>query len=477
LPDANAAEVIENPKQTSFGMNACSERIPDTTDIRKAVNSENIDEQKPDDDVVNNSISKQNISIKQTDIKQQDEPKRRGRPPMVKTPTITISSNGNAQRDNIVKMTKSNQPINLNLSNSGKAKSIATKKDPSVPHSTQAFPSQKMPTSASTPKSAQASAPNLAPTSSPEPVQVPSEPSASPRDATRPGATEKIVYISHAELHPFKGHPFKVHDDDAMKALVESVKERGIDQPALVRPREKGDYELVSGHRRQHAAELAGYINVPCVVRNMTDDEAILAMTESNFNQRLEILPSERAKALKMQLDAIKHQGTKNTDLKSGELVKRSNEIVAERNKMSVKNVQRYITLNNLVPDLMKMVDDKKIKFTVAVDLSYIKPKNQRYIAVAIDAQESAPSGSQAQRMRELDQKGILTGDVVDGIMLEEKKEETRVIFNSQELNAYFGPEKTPREIKEQIIKLLDEWKERQPPELAKATKKKEAEI
>jgi ParB/RepB/Spo0J family partition protein len=280
-----------------------------------------------------------------------------------------------------------------------------------------------------------------------EPAPATPEPPAPPRDATRPGETETIVYLTHAELFPFKGHPFGVRDDDAMKSLVESVKDRGIDQPALVRPREGGGYELVSGHRRQHAAELAGYANVPCVIRNMTDDEAVLAMTESNFNQRAEILAGERAKALKMQLEAIKHQGSKTGDLKNGELGKRSNEVVAERNKMSIKNVQRYIALNNLVPDLMQMVDDKKMKFTTAVDLSYIKHKQQKYIAVAIEAQQSAPSGAQAQRMRELDQKGVLNGDVIDGIMLEEKKEETRVILNSQELGKYFGPEQSPREM------------------------------
>jgi ParB-like chromosome segregation protein Spo0J len=298
-----------------------------------------------------------------------------------------------------------------------------------------------------------------------------------PRDATRPGATEQIVYIDHADLFPFKNHPFQVRDDDAMKSLVASVKERGVDQPALVRPREGGGYELVAGHRRQKASELAGLKNVPCVVRDMTDDEAVLAMTESNFNQRAEILPSERAQALKMQLEAIKHQGTRFDGIASGDVGKRSNEIVAGKNKMAVKQVQRYIALNNLAPDLMKLVDEKKIPFTPAVEMSYIRPKNQKYIAVAIDAQQSAPSLAQAQRMRELDQKGILNGDVIDGIMLEEKKEETRVILNSQELGKYFGPDKSPREMKDTILKLLDEYKEKQPPELGKSVKKQEQAI
>jgi hypothetical protein len=309
----------------------------------------------------------------------------------------------------------------------------------------------------------------------PEVSAVP-EPPPPPRDATRPGDKETVIYINHEDLHPFKGHPFKVRDDDAMKSLAESVKERGIDQPALVRPRDGGGYELISGHRRQHAAELAGYANIPCIIRNMTDDEAVLAMTESNFNQRAEILPSERAKALKMQLDAIKRQGARFEGVAKGDVPKRSNEVVAERNKMSIKNVQRYIALNNLVPELMGYVDEKKMKFTVAVDLSYIKPKNQRYIAVAIDAQQSAPSGAQATRMRELDGKGVLNGDVIDGIMLEEKKEETRVILNSQELSQYFGPEKSPREMKDTILKLLDEYKEKNPLALDKPIKAKEAE-
>jgi ParB/RepB/Spo0J family partition protein len=301
------------------------------------------------------------------------------------------------------------------------------------------------------------------------------EPPEQPRDAIRHGQKETIVYIHHADLHPFKNHPFQVRDDDEMKSLIASVKERGVDQPALVRPRDGGGYEIVAGHRRQHASELAGYANVPCVIRNMSDDEAVLTMTESNFNQRAEILPSERAQALKMQLEAIKHQGAKNSELQTGEIGKRSNEIIADKNKMAVKQVQRYIALTNLVPDLLKLVDDKKIPFTPAVEMSYIKPKNQRYIAVAIDAQQSAPSLVQAQRMRELDQKGVLNGDVIDGIMLEEKKEEIRVIFNSKELGKYFGPEKSPSDMKDQILKLLDDWKGRQP-ELAKPSKKLEVE-
>ena len=190
-----------------------------------------------------------------------------------------------------------------------------------------------------------------------------------------------------------------------------------------------------------------------------------------------EALPSERAKALKMQLEAIKHQGARETSgqIDPKEAGKRSNEIVALRNKMTVKQVQRYIKLNNLVPELSKVMDEGRIKFTPAVELAYIAPKNQQYIAVAIDAQQSAPSLSQAQRMRELDQKGVLNGDVIDGIMLEEKKEVDKVIINGAELEKYFGKEKTPQEMKEQIIKLLDDWKGKQK-EHAKPEKKAEKE-
>ena len=224
---------------------------------------------------------------------------------------------------------------------------------------------------------------------------------------------------------------------------------------------------------------MAGYTNLPCVVRNLTDEEAILAMTESNFTYRAEILASERAQALKMQLDAIKRQGERFNGVASGDVGKRSNEIVAEKNKMGAKTVQRYIALNNLVPDLMKMADEKKIPFMTAFEMSYIKPKLQEYIATNIEAQQSAPTLAQAQRMRELDGKklngkSMLTPDVIDGIMLEEKKEDRKVIISGQELEKYFGLEKSPKEMKDTILKLLDEYKAKNPLELDKPDKKKD---
>ena len=327
------------------------------------------------------------------------------------------------------------------------------------------------------PKEPKAPAEKAAPAQEAAPIAPPE-----PKEAPRAGETEQIVYLNLSDLHAFKNHPFQVKDDEEMRAMVESVKDKGVTQPAIVRPREDGGYEMVSGHRRMKASELAGFANMPCIVRNLTDEQAITQMVEDNTNQRENILPSERAKALKMQLEAIKRQGARGDLGTSGqdgpklENGQRSNQIVAERNKMAVKQVQRYIKLNDLVPDLMKLVDEKKIAFTPAVEMSYIRPKNQRYIAVAIEGQQSAPSLSQAQRMRELDQKNMLNGDVIDGIMLEEKKEVDKVILSSQELGQYFGKDKTPREMKDQIMKLLDEWKEKQPQDLAKAEKKTEQE-
>lgn len=224
------------------------------------------------------------------------------------------------------------------------------------------------------------------------------KPQEPPKEAPRRGE-EQIVYIKLNELHAFKNHPFQVRDDEEMRAMVSSVKDKGVTQPAIVRPREDGGYEIVSGHRRQKASELVGYTDMPCIVRNLTDDEAITQMVEGNLNQREEILPSERAKALKMQLEAIKHQGSRTSSpIDPKDAGKRSNEIVAERNKMAVKQVQRYIRLNELVPDLMALMDAKKLGFTTAVELSYISKKNQNYIAVAIDSQQSSPSQAQAKK-------------------------------------------------------------------------------
>ncbi|KYZ74863.1 hypothetical protein AXX12_14875 [Anaerosporomusa subterranea] len=263
----------------------------------------------------------------------------------------------------------------------------------------------------------------------PEPEQPPV-----PRDATRNGEKEEIVYLNISELYAFKDHPFGVRDDAEMKALVESVKNGGVNQPALVRPREGGGYEIIAGHRRQKASEMAGYANMPCIVRNMTDDEAILAMTDDNLRQRSEILPSEKAQSLKMQVEAIKHQGARDAsgqNVQNKDAGKWSIDIVGERNNITGKQVQRYIRLTELVPDLTKAMDEKRLGFTSAVELSFIKRKNQNMIAVSL--------------------------------------------VSGEELNKYFGKDKTPQQMKEQIIKLLDDWSGKQK-ELAPPVKKTEKE-
>ncbi len=296
------------------------------------------------------------------------------------------------------------------------------------------------------------------------PVPAAPEPPPQPRETPRPDEPEQIVYIKLGELHAFKDHPFQVRDDHEMQALVESVRLKGVNQPALVRPRPEGGYEIIAGHRRQRASEKADLLDMPCIVRNMTDDEAILAMTDDNLRQRSEILPSERAASLKMQVDAIKRQGarTSGQDGQKSEAGKTAYDIVAARNSvegktMSGKQVQRYVWLTRLVPDLMKRCDDKSLGFTTAVELSYINRKNQNFIAVAIDAEQSVPSQAQAKRLREMDDKGQLNSDVIDAVLGEKKKEEIKVIISGAELDKYFGKDKTPQQMKEHIIKLLDE--------------------
>ena len=301
---------------------------------------------------------------------------------------------------------------------------------------------------------------------------APKEPEG-PKEAPRRGE-EQIVYIKLNELHAFKNHPFEVRDDEEMRAMVSSVKDKGVTQPAIVRPREDGGYEIVSGHRRQKASELAGYADMPCIVRNMTDDEAILAMTDDNLRQRETILPSEKAMSLKMQYEAIKHQGARGDSAEAGKL---SLESVGQRNGMSVKTVQRYIWLNDLVPELKQTMDDGKLSFTPAVEISRVRPKHQKYIAVSIEGQQASPSKGQAKRLRELDKENKLSPDVIDGILCEEKKKEDRdVIITGAELEKFFGKEATPRQMKDQIMTLLEDWKERQPPELAKPDKKMDME-
>ena len=299
-----------------------------------------------------------------------------------------------------------------------------------------------------------------------------------PEVPPRPVEERKIVYLKMAELHPFhtfREHPYKVQDDKAMDDLVGTIKEHGIMTPATVRPEKDGKgYEIIAGHRRHHGGTRAGLEELPCIVREMTDLEAVREMRNSN-KQRGEPLPSELAKLLDLELEAIKRQGARPKNEKEAEaLGKLSVEIVGKEHDMNYKKVLRYVRLNHLVPELLEKVDAKSMGFMPSVELSYIKPENQRLIAVSIDGEVASPTVKQAKRLRELDQEGLLNGDVIDGILSEEKREVDNVIISTDELNKYFGKEVTPAKMKAQILALLDEWKEKQPPELAKPEKKNE---
>ena len=318
------------------------------------------------------------------------------------------------------------------------------------------------------PAPAKGEAPAQWPEMPPEPVIPP-----------RPVEEGKIVYLKMSELHSFhtfRDHPYKVLDDAKMTELVGTIKVHGIMTPATVRPEKDGNgYEIIAGHRRRRGGELAGLDEIPCIVRDMTDIEAVREMKISN-KQRGDPLPSELAKLLDLEMEAIKHQGARPAGMDEKDAGKRSAEIVGENNGMNYKKVMRYIRLNSLVPELLNMVDDKKMGFMPAVELSFIRPKNQRLIAVSIEGEQATPSLSQAQKLRELDKDNKLNGDVIDGILSQEKKEVDKVIISTAELNNYFGKEATPREMKDQIIALLDEWKSKQPPELAKPEKKADLE-
>lgn len=273
---------------------------------------------------------------------------------------------------------------------------------------------------------------------------------------------EKVVEIALTELHPFPNHPFQVRDDDSMKEAVESVKEYGILTPAIVRPREEGGYELVAGHRRKHACELAGLDTMPVIVRDLDRDTAIIFMVDSNI-QRENILPSEKAKAYKMKLDAIKRQGARR-DLTCTQVGyksdgKKSVQVVAEEAGESRSQIQRYVRLNDLSPQLQQMVDDKKIAMTPAVEISYLKPEEQELLVETIESEQATPSLSQAQRMKKLSQSGKLDEDTMLGIMSEEKKPEVdKIVLTSDTLHKYFPRSYTPKQMQDTIIKLLEQW-------------------
>ena len=275
---------------------------------------------------------------------------------------------------------------------------------------------------------------------------------------------EQVQQIPIEELFPFKNHPFKVLDDESMQRTVESVEQYGVLSPLIARPRPEGGYEIISGHRRQHAAQLAGLENLPVIVRQMDDDAAVLLMVDSNL-QRENILPSERAFAYKMKLEAIKNQGAR-SDLTSGQIVQKSKlsiERVAEDAGEGYKTVQRYIRLTNLVPELLDMVDEKKIAFNPAVELSYLDEAQQRDFLEAMNDTQNAPSLSQAQRLKKLAQEGHFSYDVAFAVMGEEKKDELdKVVIKNDTLRKYFPRSYTPKQMEDTIIKLLEQWQRKQ---------------
>lgn len=274
---------------------------------------------------------------------------------------------------------------------------------------------------------------------------------------------EKIQEIPLSELHPFKDHPFKVKDDDAMIETADSIKKYGVLVPAIARPLPDGGYELVAGHRRRRASELAGKETMPVIVRDLDDDAATIIMVDSNL-QRENLLPSERAFAYKMKLEAIKHQGAR-TDLTSVQVEQKlsaRDQVAKEAGERSGIQVMRYVRLTELIPELLDMVDEKKIAFNPAYELSFLKPDEQQMLVETMDYEQATPSLSQAQRMKKFSQEGKLSEDVMLAIMSEEKKGDLdKVTLSSDTLRKYFPKSYTPAKMQETIIKLLEQWQKK----------------
>ncbi len=272
-------------------------------------------------------------------------------------------------------------------------------------------------------------------------------------------AKEKRTEMPLSDLHPFEGHPFKVLDDELMEQTVESIKQIGVVSPLIVRPDPEGGFEILSGHRRLHAAQLAGLETVPVIVKEMDDDAAIIFMVDSNL-QRENILPSERAFSYKMKLEAMKHQGERG-DLTSAQVGPKSwaAQVVAEEAGDSKSQVKRYIRLTNLTPEILDMVDEKKIAFNPAVELSYLKPSEQKEFLEAMDYAQASPSLSQAQRLKKLSQEGGCTLDAMCEVMNEIKKDELdHVTIKNEVLRKYFPKSYTPKQMQDTIIRLLEKW-------------------
>ena len=275
---------------------------------------------------------------------------------------------------------------------------------------------------------------------------------------------ERVQEIKLSELHPFKGHPFKVLDDEAMQKTVESIAQFGVMTPAIVRPRPEGGYEIIAGHRRHHASELAGKETMPVIIRDMDDDAATILMVDSNL-QRETLLPSEKAFAYKMKQSAISRQLGR--PKKEGQVVPnyfgmKTSEIIAEGTGESYKNIQRYIRLTELIPELLDMVDEKKIAFNPAVEISYLKPEEQKDFLEAMDYAQTTPSLSQAQRLKKFSQDGKCSLDAMCAIMSEEKKGELdKVTIKNDVLRKYFPKSYTPKQMEDTIIKLLEQWQKK----------------
>ncbi|MDO4322101.1 MAG: ParB/RepB/Spo0J family partition protein [Lachnospiraceae bacterium] len=273
---------------------------------------------------------------------------------------------------------------------------------------------------------------------------------------------EKVMELPLSELHPFKNHPFKVKDDEAMMDTAESIRQYGVLVPAIARPDPNGGYELISGHRRHHASEIAGKETMPVIIRELDDDAATIIMVDSNL-QREELLPSERAFAYKMKLEAMKHQGAR-ADLTCAQLGhksdgRKSRDILAEQVGQSKNQIQRFIRLTELIPPLLDLVDEKRMAFNPAYEVSFLKPEEQEWLLETIDSEQATPSLSQAQRMKKFSQNGKLTEDVMLAIMSEEKKSDLdKVTFSSDTLRKYFPRSYTPKKMEETIIKLLEQW-------------------
>ncbi len=273
---------------------------------------------------------------------------------------------------------------------------------------------------------------------------------------------EQVQQIAVSEIRPFKNHPFKVLDDELMQQTVDSIKEVGVLNPTIIRPLPEGGYEMVAGHRRQHAAELAGLDTIPAIVRNLTDDEAVILMVDSNL-QREVITPMERAQAYKMKMDALKHQG-KRTDLTSSQIGTklRADEIIAEQTGSSRNQVQRYVRLTELLPEVQEKVDSKEIAFSPAVELSYLSHDEQKQFLDAMDYSQNTPSLSQAQRLKKLSREGKCTQEAMYSIMSEEKKDELdRITLSTDVLRKYFPRSYTPIQMQNTIIKLLEQWQKK----------------